>query len=84
MDSSLPQGTRTGQVSVWDVQSRQIIVQFKGDSSSVYTVKFSPDGKVLAGAGYDGNVELWEVENWKPLGTLTIDGTVFSISFSRG
>ena len=72
----------TGQVTVWDVQRRQIIVQLKGDSRSVYTVKFSPDGKILAGAGYDGNVELWEVENWKPVGALTIGGTVFTISFS--
>ena len=72
----------TGQVNVWDVQRRQITVQFKGDSKSVYTLKFAPDGKVLAGAGYDGNVELWEVENWKPVGALTSGGTVFTISFS--
>ena len=72
----------TGQVTVWNVQRRQILVQFKGDSISVYTLKFSPDGKVLAGAGYDGNVKLWEVENWKHLGTLTSGGTVFTISFS--
>ena len=78
----LATGDETGQVSVWDVQRQQVIVQFKGDSSSVYTVKFSPDGKVLAGAGYDGNVELWEVENWKHLGTLTIGGTVFTLGFS--
>lgn len=78
----LATGDETGQVNVWDVQRRQIIVQFKGDSRSVYTLKFSPDGKILAGAGYDGNVELWEVENWKPVGALTIGGTVFTISFS--
>ena len=72
----------TGQVTVWDVQNRQVIVQFKGDSRSVYTLKFSPDGKVLAGAGYDGNVELWEVENWRHLGALTSGGTIFTISFS--
>lgn len=78
----LATGDETGQVNVWNVQSRQIIVQFKGDSSSVYTLKFSPDGKVLAGAGYDGNVELWEIENWKHLGALTSGGTVSTISFS--
>ncbi len=78
----LATGDETGQVNVWDVQSRQIIVQFKGDSKSVYTIKFSPDGKVLAGAGYDGNVELWEVENWKHLGALTSGGTIFTTSFS--
>ena len=78
----LATGDATGQVTVWNVQRRQIIVQFKGDTRSVYTLKFSPDGKVLAGAGYDGNVELWEVENWKSVGALTSGGTVFTISFS--
>ena len=32
-------------------------------------VVFSPDGKMLASAGHDGNVRFWDIVNQQPLGT---------------
>ena len=78
----LATGDETGQVNVWDVQRRQLIVQFKGDARFVHTIKFSPDGKVLAGAGYEGNIKLWKVQSWERLGKLSSHVTVYTISFS--
>ena len=37
---------------------------------------------MLAGAGYDGDVELWEVEPWKHIGTLVGHATTNAINFS--
>jgi WD40 repeat protein len=45
---------------------------------------FSPDGQVLAAAGLDGAVKLWDTTTWRWLGwTLRHQGAVVGVSFSR-
>ena len=78
----LATGDGTGWLNVWDVQRRQIVIQFKCDSMAVYAVKFSPDGELLAGAGYTGKVELRKIQGWERIGTLTANGTIHNMRFS--
>jgi WD40 repeat protein len=65
-----------GSVNLWDVPSRKRIGEFRGYSSSVYSVAFSPDGRLLASGSckeYDlvecgeGQIVFWNVwpEFWK-------------------
>ena len=78
----LATGDGTGWLNVWDVQRRQIVIQFECDSTAVYAVKFSPDGELLTGAGYTGKAELRKIQGWERLGTLTANGTIHNMSFS--
>jgi eukaryotic-like serine/threonine-protein kinase len=39
-------------------------------SRSVRTLAFSPDGKVLASGGLEGNIFLWDTKTWQPRGPL--------------
>ena len=41
-------------VEVWDAVTGQEILTFKGHTDEVYCVAFSPDGRRLASAGFDG------------------------------
>ena len=78
----LATGDTSGQLNVWNLQSRQLIAQRQADSNAIYAVRFSPNNRILAGAGYKGQIKLWKVPNWQYLGTLRANGTVQGISFS--
>jgi hypothetical protein len=51
---------------------------------SVWSVAFSPDGKLLASGGEGGLIQLWEVEHRRPLGEPLESHTegVMSVAFS--
>ena len=78
----LATGDNRGQINVWDLQNQHAVTQLHVGSNSVYTVQFSPNDQILAGAGYEGKVKLWTVPNWKSYGTLTSNSTISDISFS--
>src|SRR5271166_5546107 len=44
--------------------------EFKGHTGLVYSVAFSPDGKVLATGSFDSTVKLWDFASKKELQTL--------------
>jgi RNA polymerase sigma factor (sigma-70 family) len=49
-----------------------------------YAVAFSPDGTLLAGAGPDGAVQLWDAKTFQPAGTLEQHAApIWALAFSR-
>src|SRR5690349_5654935 len=57
--------------------------ELKGHTALVYSVAFSPDGKVLATGSYDNTVKLWDFKARKEL--LTLKGhtaPVYSVAWS--
>lgn len=53
--------THQGEVCVWDVPNRKLLVKFHAHYGSVTRAVFSPSGKWLATTGRDGKMRLWEV-----------------------
>jgi WD40 repeat protein len=57
---------------------------FEAHTARITSLVFAPDGRMLATAGADGTVALWDVETRKPIGTpLTLEReTSVSAAFS--
>jgi RNA polymerase sigma factor (sigma-70 family) len=60
-------------------QERANFVWTKDEFTSV---KFSPDGRLLATGSRDGSVQLWEVASAKELRRLEAGASVYSVAFS--
>lgn len=57
-------------------QKPELVVQTGHSTDKIYHIKFSPDGKMLATAGwYDQNVKLWSVETGKEIASLRYSNT---------
>ncbi|ETO04585.1 WD-40 repeat protein, partial [Reticulomyxa filosa] len=49
-------------IYLWDIESGEILKQFKGHSNSVIRVKFSPDDKFIVSCSRDNTVRIWNIE----------------------
>jgi len=51
-----------GEICLWDVATKKLLIKFHAHYGSVTSAVFSPDGKSLATTGRDGKINLWDVE----------------------
>ena len=57
-------------------------VALLGRTSGISSVAFSPDGKTLAGGGWNGTVRLWELGSGQERTTFRHTQAVLSVAFS--
>lgn len=57
---------RPGTVVAWKAADGSRIGEFVGHPTAVWAAKFSADGKLLATAGYDGLVRIWDATTRQP------------------
>jgi len=55
-----------GDVRLWSVATGALVTTLDGHGGAVSDVAFSPDGKTLASACYDGMIRFWNVANISP------------------
>jgi WD40 repeat protein len=57
-------------IKLWDVNSGKFIRKFEGHQYDVNEVVFSSDGKLLASAGSDGTIRIWDVDTGSLIHTI--------------
>ena len=55
--------SRGGAAYLWDVENGQQLGELEEQHTSFYSPTFSPDGKLIAMAGGDGSVVVWNPES---------------------
>jgi WD40 repeat protein len=71
-----------GSVAVWDVARRQKAFDLPGQKKQVTAVAFSPDGALLAAAGFDEIVTFHDLRQREPARTLEAKFQVSGLAFS--
>jgi len=73
-----------GEATLWDLKTGKLERTFtEGHSDILYGAIFSPNGKIIATAGYDRLIQLWDVTSGNRIRTLKgHNGPVHDIAFS--
>jgi WD40 repeat protein len=66
---------------LWDLQGN-LLQEFKGHQSVVYSVSFSPDGKTIATASGDNTARLWDLQGKLLQEFKGHQNSITSVSFS--
>jgi len=74
-----------GIATLWDLRNGEVIRQF-GEGyhrDLLYDAEISPDGKILATAGYDTRIGLWDLASGELLRSIEVHtGAIFDLAFS--
>jgi len=74
-----------GIATLWNLRDGKMIREF-GEGyhrDLLYDAEFSPDGKILATAGYDTKIGLWDVASGELLRSIEVHtGAIFDLAFS--
>jgi formylglycine-generating enzyme required for sulfatase activity len=76
---TLASGTSDDAVTLWNVQTGEIIQIFEGDTDWLRSIAWSPDGGTIA-VGSGASVVLWNAATGEPLQTLGEDLSILTYS----
>lgn len=75
--------TDPGIIHIWDTKTRKLTQTLHGHEQMVGDLAFSPNGKLLASAGWDRTIRLWPLQGGRKCESLTgHNGRIVAVAFS--
>ncbi|MEL6109729.1 MAG: c-type cytochrome domain-containing protein, partial [Planctomycetota bacterium] len=72
-----------GRAGIYDVETGTLLQELVGHRDILYAAEFSPDGSLLATAGYDRVIWLWDLQTGERVRELKgHNGAIFDLAFS--
>ena len=72
-----------GRAGLYDVETAKLHTEMLGHNDVLYSAVFSPDEAIIATAGYDRIIKLWDASSGDPLRDLKgHNGAIFDLAFS--
>jgi len=71
-----------GNLGLWDVQTGQLKHKISSRSDELYTVDWSPDGRLLVTAGHFSQVTFWNATDLSILSEVNCPESVYCVRFS--
>ena len=68
-------------ISLWDIATESEVASLTGHTSEIYSVTFSPDGKILASGGSDRIIRLWKLSNLVNITPSTVEAPAVGENF---
>jgi WD40 repeat protein len=75
-------GSWNRQVGILDAATLQPTMQLKGHIEPIWSVAYSPDGRLIASAGNEGRIRIWSASNGAFESELVHAGAVHCVRFS--
>ncbi len=70
------------EIQFLDLATQQIVKEFPEHGWASYQIAYSPDGSLLASAGDDRTVRLWDLQTGANIKTIRASGEVWTVAFS--
>jgi hypothetical protein len=71
-----------GSLAVWTVESGQLLQFARARAEELYSVDWSPDGKMIASSGLNASVTVWDAANLKVLHEIESPEWVIRVCFN--
>ena len=78
---AIASSSRGGIVKLWTIQGK-LVRTLEDESTAIWNIRFSHDGKLLAGTAADGKVRLWDLDKSTPAKKISGHSKAFGIDFS--
>lgn len=71
-----------GEATLFDVETGKVLQRYQGHRDTLYDATMSPNGNLIATAGYDRSIILWDRKSGKQIRTLKgHNGAIYDLAF---